>query len=298
MTRTRKYNLRRQENITGWCFILPTLIGFSIFTFGSIIYSFYISLTKWDLLTPARFIGLDNYIKVFNSAQFYNCLKNTIFFVVTLVPSVLVLSMLLAILMNNRTNKYLTNLYRSAMFIPSITSTIAISMVWLWILNPDVGIINEVLRAVGISDPPRWLQSNLWAKPALVIMRIWQMCGYYMIMFLAGLQTIPASLYEAAEVDGATGLKKLLYITVPMLSNTTFVVAIMLVIESFNIFESIFVMTEGGPNGSTNTLMYYIYNEGFRMYNMGYASALAWVFFLMILIVTLVQYRFRDEKTM
>ncbi|MEG0754224.1 MAG: sugar ABC transporter permease [Angelakisella sp.] len=294
-TRRKGFSLKRQENITGWCFILPTLIGFSVFTFGSIVYSFYISMTKWDLLTPARFIGFKNYIKIFSDPEFYTCLSNTAYFVVTLVPSVLVLSMILAILINKGAKGF-SNFYRSAMFIPSITSTVAISMIWLWILNPDVGIINEILRGIGVMDPPRWLQSTLWAKPALVIMRIWQMCGYYMIMFLAGLQTIPESLYEAAEVDGATKLQKTMKITVPMLSNTTFVVAVMLIIESFNIFVSIFVMTECGPNGSTNTLMYYIYNEGFRMYNMGYASALAWILFIMILIITLIQFKFKKDN--
>lgn len=291
----RGFSLKRQEAITGWCFILPTLIGFSIFTFGSIIYSFFISLTKWDLLTPQVFVGLNNYIKVFHDKNFYQCLCNTLFFVITLVPIVLCISMLLAILINKQA-KFLTKFYRSAMFIPSITSTVAISMIWLWIFNPDMGILNNIFHFLGVADPPRWFESDLWAKPALVIMRVWQMSGYYMIMFLAGLQTIPNSLYEAAEIDGATKRQKALHITVPMLSNTTFVVAIMLVIEAFNIFESIFIMTEGGPDGSTNTLMYYIYDQGFKMYNMGYASAVAWVFFAIILVITLIQYRFRNEK--
>lgn len=289
------FSLRRQEAITGWCFILPTLIGFSIFTFGSIIYSFIISLTKWDLLTPQVFVGFNNYIKVFHDEKFYQCLYNTLFFVITLVPIVLCISMLLAILINKQA-KFLTQFYRSAMFIPSITSTVAISMIWLWIFNPDMGILNNILHSLGIANPPRWFESELWAKPALVIMRVWQMSGYYMIMFLAGLQTIPSSLYEAAEIDGASKWQKALHITVPMLSNTTFVVAVMLVIEAFNIFESVFVMTEGGPNGSTNTLMYYIYDQGFKMCNMGYASSIAWIFFAIVLVITLIQYRFRNEK--
>lgn len=295
VARKKGYSLKRQENITGWCFILPTLIGFCIFTFGSIIYSFFISLTKWELLTPPEFIGIKNYIKIFQDKDFYQCMGNTFYFVITLVPIVLVLSMFLAILIDKKT-KILTSVYRAALFIPCITSTVAVSMVWLWILNPDTGIINNVIMLLGVSSPPRWLESNTWAKPALVVMRVWQMCGYYMIMFLAGLQTIPQSLYEAAEVDGAGRWQKIRKITIPMLSNTIFVVMIMLVIEAFNIFEAIFVMTEGGPNGSTNTIMYYIYQQGFKFYNMGYASALAWVFFIIIFIITLIQYRFRREE--
>lgn len=292
-----RFPLRRREAFTGWLFVMPALIGFSVFTFGSILYSFYISLTKWELLTPPEYIGFRNYVKLFSDAKFFKFTGNTLYFVVWLVPLVLVISMALAILINRKT-RLLTNIYRSSLFLPCITSTVAISLVWMWILNPDTGIINNILRSFGVSDPPRWLESTAWAKPALVVMRVWQMSGYYMVMFLAGLQVIPENLYEAAEVDGATRWQKTVKITIPMLANTTFVVAIMLVIEAFNIFEAIFVMTEGGPIGSTTTLMYYIYELGFKRYNMGYASAVAWVFFAMILVVTLVQYVLRKEQKM
>lgn len=293
----RRMTLGRKEAITGWAFVFPALIGFAVFTFGAIIYSFYISLTRWELLTDPVFLGLRNYERLFRDPKFFKYLGNTLYFVVWLVPVVLVISMGLAMLINKRT-KMLTGLYRSALFVPCITSTVAVSLVWLWILNPDTGIINNLLRALGVMDPPRWLESTAWAKPALIVMRVWQMSGYYMIMFLAGLQTIPESLYEAAEVDGATRWQRTYKITVPMLANTTFVVAIMLVIEAFNIFEAVFVMTEGGPVGSTTTLMYYIYQLGFQSFNMGYASAVAWIFFAMILVVTLIQYAFRGEQKM
>jgi multiple sugar transport system permease protein len=292
-----RYTLRRREAITGWLFVMPALLGFAVFTFGSILYSFYLSLTKWELLTSPEFIGLRNYVKLFSDPKFFKFTGNTLYFVVWLVPLVLVISMALAILINRKT-KLLTNIYRSSLFLPCITSTVAISLVWMWILNPDTGIINNILRVFGVTDPPRWLESTVWAKPALIVMRVWQMSGYYMIMFLAGLQVIPENLYEAAEVDGATRWQKTVKITIPMLTNTTFVVAVMLVIEAFNIFEAIFVMTEGGPIGSTTTLMYYIYDLGFKRYNMGYASAVAWVFFAMILVVTLIQYAMRKEQKM
>jgi multiple sugar transport system permease protein len=292
-----RFTLRRREALTGWLFIMPALIGFAIFTFGSILYSFYISLTKWELLTTPEYIGFRNYVKLFSDPKFFRFTANTLYFVVWLVPLVLVISMALAILINKKT-RILTNIYRSSLFLPCITSTVAISLVWMWILNPDIGIINNILRLFGVANPPRWLESTVWAKPALIVMRVWQMSGYYMIMFLAGLQVIPENLYEAAEVDGASRWQKTIKITIPMLANTTFVVAIMLVIEAFNIFEAIFVMTEGGPVGSTTTLMYYIYELGFKRYNMGYASAVAWIFFAMILLVTLIQYTLRKEQKM
>lgn len=292
---TRKYTLRQKETFTAWVFILPILIGYSIFTFGAIIYSFFISLTKWDLLSPAKFIGLENYIKVFKDPDFYNCMSNTVYFVIFLVPIVLVISLMLAIAINKCIGK-LGKFYKIAFFMPCVTATIAVSMVWLCIFNPDNGIINSVLYSMGISNPPRWLDSTFWAKPSLILMRIWQMSGYYMIMFLTGLQTIPKTVYEAAKVDGASRWKRIRYITIPMLSNTTFFVLIMLIIESFNMFESIYVMTEGGPAGSTNTIMYYIYSSGFSFYKMGYASALAWIFFAILFIFTLIQFKAREKK--
>lgn len=288
--------LKTKQSLTGWLFVSPALIGFSIFTFGSIIYSFYLSLTDYDLMTEPKFIGFANYIKAFTKDEyFYKYFGNTLYFVVFLVPIVLVISLLLALLINKKAGK-LTKAYRIALFLPSITSTIAVSMVWLWIFNPDIGLINNFLTAIGFNNPPMWLNSADSSKMALIIMRVWQMSGYYMIMFLAGLQTIPESLYESAEVDGATGIQRFFKITVPMLSNTTFVVIILLVIEAFNMFESIFIMTSGGPLGSTSTIMYYIYEEGFRNYNMGYASAIAWIFFAVIMVITLIQYRFRNEQ--
>ncbi len=294
-TRKKRFSMRQKEALTGWIFLAPALIGFSIFTFGSILYSFYLSLTEWDLLTNPNFVGLKNFIKIFRDRRFYAYFGNTFYFVLFLVPIVFVISLLLSVLINRKTGK-ITTLYRVSLFLPSITSTIAISMVWLWILNPEMGLLNSLLRALGVQNPPPWIQSEAWSKPGLVIMRIWQMSGYYMIMFLAGLKTIPDSLFESAEVEGANVRQKFFHITLPMLSNTTFIVIILLIIEAFNMFESIYVMTLGGPNGSTSTIMYYIYERAFKFYQMGYASALAWVFFLVVFLVSLIQYRLRNEQ--
>ena len=294
--RGRRLNLKQREALTGWLFVSPALIGFGIFTFGAILYSLYLSFTDYDMFGTPEWVGLENYIKAFtNDEYFYQYFGNTFYFAIVLVPVVLVISLFLAILINKKVGR-LTKAYRVALFLPSITSTVAVSMVWLWIFNPDMGILNNFLTAIGFHNPPMWLSDPEWSKPALIIMRVWQMSGYYMLLFLAGLQTLPETLYEAAEVDGASSWQRFTRITVPMLSNTTFVVVILLIIESFNMFESIFVMTEGGPLGSTSTIMYYIYEQGFMSYNMGYASALAWIFFALILVFTLIQFRFRREQ--
>lgn len=171
----RRFNLKRREACTGWLFVSPALIGFSIFTFGSILYSLYLSFTDYNLLSKPNWLGLQNYVKAFTDDQyFYPYFGNTFYFVVALVPIVLVVSLLLAILINKKAGR-LTKGYRVALFLPSITSTVAVSMVWLWIFNPDMGILNNILTAIGLNDVPLWLGDPAWSKPALVIMRVWQM---------------------------------------------------------------------------------------------------------------------------
>lgn len=289
-------SLKVKEAISGWLFVSPALIGFSIFTFGAILYSFYLSLTRWNLMTPPRFIGFENYINIFsNDKYFFKYMGNTVYFVAFLVPVVLIISLMLAIFINQRVTG-IVKVYRAILFLPSITSTVAVSMVWIWLFNPEIGLINNFLSAVGFHNTPLWISSEHTSKLALIIMRTWQMSGYYMLIFLAGLQTIPNELYEAASIDGAGALSRFIKITLPMLSNTTFVVMILLIIESFSMFESIFIMTDGGPLGSTSTIMYYIYQKAFTDYQMGYASALAWILFVIILIITLIQYKFRKEQ--
>jgi ABC-type sugar transport system permease subunit len=284
-----------KEGVAGWLFILPVVVGVAIFTYAALVYSFYLSLTEWDLLRPPRWTGLSNYRTLLTrDEEFVSALKNTLFFVITLVPAGIVCAMSLAILMNRKIKGI--GFFRAAYYMPHITSTIAIGMVWLWIFNPDLGLINTILRAVGVTDPPQWLSSVIWAKPALLIMRIWQVTGYYMILYIAGLQTIPDELYEAASIDGATRWHKVRYITIPLLANTTFFVTIMLTIESFNIFEAVFAMTEGGPGGSTNTLLYYIYTEAFKSYRMGYAASISWVLFVIIFGLTVIQFAIRRRR--
>ncbi len=292
----RKNPLKRQEALTGWLFVAPALIGFAIFTAFSMCYSLYISFTDWNILSDPKFVGWQNYVNLFTRDIFFGeYLWNTIYYVLFLVPSVLVISLFFAILLN-KTFKGFTSFYRASLFLPSIISTVAIALVWKWLLNSQSGTINGILRWIGISQPPQWLLDAKWAKLSIILMRIWQMSGYYMVMYLTGLQTIPSSLYEAARVDGANKLQQLFFITVPMLSPTTFAIMILLVLEAFNIFEAVMIMTEGSLG--TSSLMYYVYRLAFASYRMGYASALAWILFLIILVFTILRFVLKKDEVM
>ena len=201
--RCRRNPLKRQEALTGWLFVAPAVTGFAVFTAFSMCYSLYISFTDWNILSDPKFVGWQNYINLFTRDIFFGeYLWNTIYYVLFLVPSVLVISLLFAILLN-KTFKGFTPFYRASLFLPSIISTVAIALVWKWLLNSQSGTINGILRWIGISQPPQWLLDAKWAKLSIIIMRIWQMSGYYMVMDLTGLQAIPSTLYEADRVVGA-----------------------------------------------------------------------------------------------
>ena len=283
-------------HISGWLFVAPAVTGFAVFTAFSMCYSLYISFTDWNILSDPKFVGWQNYINLFTRDSFFGeYLWNTIYYVLFLIPSVLVISLLFAILLN-KTFKGFTPFYRASLFLPSIISTVAIALVWKWLLNSQSGTINGILRWIGISQPPQWLLDAKWAKLSIIIMRIWQMSGYYMVMYLTGLQTIPSTLYEAARVDGANKAQQLFFITIPMLSPTTFAIIILLVLEAFNIFEAVMIMTEGSLG--TSSLMFYVYRLAFASYRMGYASALAWILFLMILVFTILRFVLKKDEVM
>lgn len=289
-------NLRRKETITAWLFLTPVLVGFLVFTAFSMVFSLYISFTNWNILSDPKWVGFDNYIQLFTKdIYFWRYLLNTLYYVVLLVPIVLVVSLGFAILLNKKV-KGLTPFYRACLYVPCVVSTVAISVVWRWLLNYDAGVINGIIRLFGIENPPGWLISEKYAKTAIVMMRVWQMSGYYMVLFLTGLQSIPDRVYEAAKIDGANKWQQLWHITIPMLRPTTFAITILLVLEAFNIFEVVLVMTDGGLN--TSSLMYYIYQLGFMNYKMGYASALAWVLFVIILGFTILRFALKKDETM
>lgn len=295
-SRPQRLTLKKQEALTGWLFVAPVMIGFLVFTAFSMLYSLYISFTDWNILSDPHMVGWQNYINLFTRDVFFGeYLWNTIYYVLLLVPSVLVISLFFAILLN-KTVKGLTSFYRASLFLPCVISTVAIALVWKWLLNSQSGTINGILRMLGVDNPPMWLLDTKWAKFSIVLVRIWQMSGYYMVMFLTGLQTIPSSLYEAARVDGANRFQQLTRITIPMLSPTTFAIVILLVLEAFNIFEAVMIMTEGSLG--TSSLMYYVYRLAFSSYRMGYASALAWVLFLIILLFTVARFLLKKDEVM
>jgi multiple sugar transport system permease protein len=281
--------------LTGLLFLGPNIAGFLVFVFLPIIASFCISFTEWDILTPPKFIGLSNYIKLIQDKDFWYYLYNTLFFMLG-IPIGMIFSLFLAILVNQKLKGII--IFRTIYFLPVISSMVACALVWRWIYNADFGLLNSFLRMVGIKNPPAWLASTTWAKPALIIMGIWNGAGYNMLLYLAALQSIPEELYEAASIDGANGWQKFIHITLPGLNFVNFFIIIMSIIGGFQTFGIQYVMTGGGPAGATTTIVYYIYNNAYQWFKMGYATAIAWVLFLLMLGATLLQWRLGKERMM
>lgn len=234
------------------------------------------------------FVGLDNFIKLFSDSSFVISLQNTIIYTIVTVPLIIVLSLLVSVLMNNGVKG--APVYRAIMLFPHIASIVAVTVVWQFLYNAKSGPINQILRSIGIANPPSWLSDQKTALLAVMIMIIWKGIGYYMITYLAGLRGIPKDQYEAATVDGANAWEKLIYVTVPNLRPVTFYATIMCIINSFQVFTPIYVMTKGGPGRATSVLVLKIYEDAFVNYKFGYASAEAMILFLLILVVTLIQF--------
>ncbi|MFQ9509955.1 MAG: carbohydrate ABC transporter permease [Lachnospiraceae bacterium] len=289
---TRKKKILKQ-NAIGYSFILPNLIGYGIFVFLPVCFSLVLSLMEWDgSKNPMKFVGLQNFVQIFGDEVFRQSFAHTLTYAIMTVPITLVLSLLLAVLLNSKLKGIAV--FRTAYFFPYVASLVAVGAVWNLLFQPDFGPINEFLKFIGMSNPPRWIASTKWAMVSVVIVSIWKYMGYYMIVYLAALQGINSSLYEAASIDGANAREKLRYITIPMLTPTTFFVLIMLTIQCFKVFDLIYVMTGGGPGNSTKVLVNYIYEKAFVSWQFGTASAAAMVLFAVVLVITLIQ--FRGEK--
>lgn len=289
---------RRREVRAAALFLLPNVLGFLIFTIGPLISSLGFSLLEWNLLKPPLFLGLHNYLDLVRDAEFGRSLRATFYYLAGSVPLGLVASLALALALNQHIRGI--RFFRTVYFVPVVSSMVAVALMWRWMYNPTSGVLNFMLNQtfswLGLPlRAPDWLQSPVWAMPAIIIMSVWKGMGYNMVLFLAGLQGIPRHLYEAAEIDGATSSRRFWSITLPLLTPTTFFVLIMSVIGSFQVFEQAYIMTQGGPVRSTVTTVYYIYENGFEWHRMGYASAVAWALFAMILAVTLVQWRMQDR---
>ena len=285
--------LRRRETLAAYGFLLPNLIGFLIFTLLPVVAALLISLTDWNLLQPPKWVGLQNFATLAQDPLFRKVLGNTAIYVLGTVPVQMILALLVAMALNQRLPG--TLFFRAAFFMPVVTSAVAIALVWRWIYNADFGVLNSFLYMLGVSDPPNWLTSTRWALPSVMIMSVWQQIGFSMVLFLAGLQGVPEHLYEAARIDGAGPFQRFLFITVPMLTPTTFFVFVINIINSFQVFDQAFIMTGGGPANATNTIVYNIYQNAFQFFKMGYAAAMAWVLFAIIFIVTVVQFRLQSR---
>lgn len=273
-------------------FLAPNLLGFLIFTMWPVVMSAYLSLCSYDILTPMEFIGIKNYVNLFKDRVFLQVLQNTLVYTIVTVPVGIVISLFLALALDQNIKGI--RFFRAAYFMPVISSMVAVAVVWQWLYNPEFGLLNYLLALVGIKGP-NWLTSETYALPALMIMSIWKNLGYNMLLFLAGLQNISTSFYEAADIDGATWWDKFFNITVPLLTPTTFFVTIMSFIGSFQVFDSVMLMTQGGPGRATSVVVHYLYQNAFQFFKMGYASAMAYVLFAIILIITLIQFIYQKK---
>lgn len=286
----------RKEARIAYLFLLPNFLGFLIFTSIPVLASFGLSFFKWDLLSPAEFAGFANFIKLIRDPFFWKFTGNTLFMMLG-IPIGIMGSLVLALALNQRIKGIV--FFRTIYFLPTICAGVAIFVLWRWIYNADYGLINTLIARfgdlIGVQlSGPNWLTSTAWAKPALMIVNFWLFVGgYNMVLYLAALQGIPKELYEAADMDGANGWQKFWTVTWPMISPTTFFITIMSIIGGFQgFFTQAYIMTGGGPHGTTTTISYYIYNNAYVWWNMGYAAAIAWFLFLVIFIVTLINWRF------
>lgn len=290
----KKSTFKRKNRITAYMFLAPNILGFLTFIFIPVIFSFFMSFTEWNGFGEISFIGLDNYKELIYDPNFRVSFINSILFLVISVPITLFLSLVAAVLLNKGIK--LLKVFRTMIFLPYITATIAIASIWQLIFNPTLGPINKMLMSIGISNPPGWLSSPKFALISVSIVYIWHSIGYYMILYLAGLQNVPKELYEAADIDGAGPIAKFFKITIPSLSPIVFFTVIIGVINSFKVFDFIYVLTDGGPGRSTHVLVYDIYNTAFKNFEYGYASAMAYVLFLTILVFAILQFRFQKNS--
>lgn len=285
-----------RKTLVAYSFIAPNFLGFAIFTLGPILFAFALAFMHWDGSNPIAFAGLDNFWRLWSDRAFITAFWNTILYAVLAVPLTVVCALGLAMLLNQKLPG--RDFFRAAMFFPYVASLVAVAVVWNMLFNPEMGPINMLLYYAGI-DPrnlPRWAADRNWAMITVVLFGVWKSMGYYMVIYLAGLQGINQDLYEAAAIDGATAVQKFRHITIPQLGPTTFFVTVMLTIQSFKVFDQIYLLTQGGPGTSTLVLVYHVYNEAFISWDLGYSSMVALVLFLVVLSVTVIQFRFRREE--
>jgi multiple sugar transport system permease protein len=280
----------------GWwalLFLAPTLIGLTLLSAGPILASFGISLTDWDLLTAPTFVGLDNFTSLLGDDRFLVALRNTAFYTLLSVPIGMVLALALALALNQPLRGIA--LIRTAYFLPVVTSATAVGLVWAWIYSPANGLLNQVIGAVGL-PPQRWISDPFWAMPSIIVMSIWQGLGINVIVFLAGLQAIPQEYYDAASVDGAARWSRLRHVTLPLLTPSIFFTGVLSLIGAFQIFDQVYILSRPGkPTEATITLVYFIYESGFKFFRMGMAAAASWILFLIVAVLTVIYFRTQNR---
>jgi multiple sugar transport system permease protein len=282
-----RLSIKHREMLSGYLFILPAVLGFIAWTAGPMVYSAWMSLHEWNLIQPAKYVGLDNFREMRHDDLFWQSLKVTFKYATILVPIFQIVSLLTAMLLN--TNVRGVTIYRAAFYLPTVVPVAAASFLWGWIFNPEFGLLNHYLRELGFSKI-LWFQDPQWALTAMVIMSVWTFGGT-MVIYLAGLQGIPQHLYEAAEIDGATAWRKFINVTLPMMSSVIFFNLVLGVIGALQAFTSAYIITDGGPQNGTLFYTLYIFRKGFTDSEMGYASALAWVLFAIVLVLSIFVFR-------
>jgi multiple sugar transport system permease protein len=276
----------------GYIYGGPVIIAFLVFNLYPMALGLYLSFTKWDILSPPTFIGLSNYADLFKDDLLWRAVLQTLYYAVASVAGATALSIALALALNQRLKTI--GFYRTFFFLPAVTSLVAIAMVWRWIYNTEFGVLNAFLGSLGI-NPVNWLGDPVLAMPAVILMSIWRSAGFNTVLFLAGLQGVPQEYYEAAEIDGASKWDRFVHITLPLISPTTFFVVVNGLIGSWQVFDQVYILTRGGPLLSTVTVVYLIYSNGFEWYKTGYASAMAYGLFLIIIALTAIQFRLQKR---
>jgi multiple sugar transport system permease protein len=273
-------------------FLAPTLSGLAVLSAGPVLATLAISLTEWDLLSAPRLVGLDNFVELASDDRFLKALRNTAFYTVVSVPVGTLISLFLALALNQTIRGIAW--IRTAYFLPVVTSTIAIALVWQWIYSPDAGLLNQAIGLLGI-PPQKWLSNPTLAMPSIVVLSIWQGLGTNIIIFLAGLQAIPTELLDAASVDGAGRWARFRNVVLPLLTPSIFFTGILSLIGSFQVFDQIFVLSRPRPTDATITVVYFIYENGFKFFRMGYATAASWILFLIVAVLTAIYFRSQDR---
>jgi multiple sugar transport system permease protein len=281
----RGKGMQRNQALWAYAFLSLSVLGLLVFSILPIVAAFGLSFVDWTLLSPPEWAGTSNFQRLLGDDYFWNALKNTFYYVAGVMPGTAI-SLFLAVLLNQKLR--FTTTYRVLYYLPTITMWVAIALVWKWLYSPQYGLVNWALALIGI-DGPAWLSHPHWAMPAQIFASWWKGAGYNMLILLAGLQGIPEIYYEAASIDGANGWQRFRHVTLPLLTPTIYFVVVMTFIGSFGVFAQIYIMTEGGPGQATTTLIYYLYTNAFKYFDVGYANVLAIAFFIVVFVFTMVQ---------